>query len=52
VLFGPVGQKVFAVEYVDLNIMSIEDHEELPPSFGDLPPGMPPSPPPPPTRLN
>jgi hypothetical protein len=49
VLCGPVGQKVFAVENVDLNITPIEDQEELPPSFGDLPPGMPLSAP---ARLN
>jgi GntP family gluconate:H+ symporter len=45
VLYGLGEQKVLDVENVDLNITPIEDEEEPPPSFGDLPLTMPPPPP-------
>jgi TRAP-type mannitol/chloroaromatic compound transport system permease large subunit len=43
VLYGLGEQKVLDVENVDLNITPIEDEEEPPPSFGDLPLTMPPA---------
>jgi GntP family gluconate:H+ symporter len=44
VLYGLGEVKVLDVENVDLNITPIEDEDEPPPSFGDLPPAMPPAP--------
>jgi TRAP-type mannitol/chloroaromatic compound transport system permease large subunit len=44
VLYGLGEQKVLDVDKVNLNITPMEEEEEPPPSFGDLPPAMPPAP--------
>jgi TRAP-type mannitol/chloroaromatic compound transport system permease large subunit len=45
VLYGLGEQKVLDVDSVDLNITPVEDEEEPPPGFDDLPLTMPPAPP-------